>query len=290
MRLLLSASDRQENAAVRDVARAYNQARRSLLAAIIEAWGKPGALTPGAANQLLVRLNILSQIDARLLQLESQVGETLRRIVTDADAFSLAQIRREIALLPAGLRPDVAIFSAIDTELIEELLPAAIEEAELGTAALRGTLRRELRSGLLQGEPFDVLARRLFTTQEPSTWRNGMVSAERMTRRLVIHAQNAAHTKRIAQAAAEVPEVRKQVSAAINSSTTQTCLRAHGQIVDVDEPFELAGEPKFARRMMHTPFHWNCRSTVTMWHPAFERGGLTTANMRKSADAEAKRR
>ena len=132
--------------------------------------------------------------------------------------------------------------------------------------------------------------RRLLSSTEPGVWRNGTTSAERLTRRLVIHAENAARTDLIGQAAQRIPGVQKQAVAVMSPETTDCCLLVHGQIRDVDQPFDLDGTPKFADSMMHTPFHWNCRTSITMYHPTFERGGLTTSNMRSSADAERRRR
>lgn len=288
--LNLSALESAENRAARQVAAAYNQARRELLDAILSAWGQNRVLDGRDAVRLLQRLAILQQVDGRLLQLERQLGVILRDIVVSQDEIALTALQRELALLPADIRPNVAQFATVDTALVEEFLPIALDDVQLGTGALRATLRRELQSGLIQGESFPNLVARLMATSEPSTWRNGALSAERMTRRLVITANNAAKNAYLTRAREELPDIRKQAVASISSRTTDTCIRVHGQIQDVDRPFVLTGEPKFAREMMHPAFHWNCRTAETMWHPAFERSGLTTANMRSSAEAELKRR
>jgi hypothetical protein len=48
----------------------------------------------------------------------------------------------------------------------------------------------------------------------------------------------------------------KQVIAAIDQKTTETCLKAHGQVVPFDNEFTLVGTPRFADKMTWTPFHW----------------------------------
>jgi hypothetical protein len=284
-----AATVRAEASIARQVAAAYNQARRELLADLITRWIGPGTLTPQAALDLARRLGLLQTIDARLLTLERQAGEILRGVVNAAEERALEAIEREMGLLPSSLRRELGAFTRINERMVERFVPIALNDMQVATTALAGTLRRELQVGLLQGESFPDLVGRLLKV-DGSVWRNGEVSAERMARRLVIHAENAARTEYIQQAAQGIPELKRQAVAAIQANTTDTCLAVHGQIVGVDEPFTLTGEPRFADQMMYPPFHWSCRSAVVAWHPRFEAGGMTTANMRTSAQAEVKRR
>lgn len=283
--------ERAEAAAARQIAQAYNAARRELIATLIEGWTGAETLTPAEASDLLRRLGLLEQIDRRLAELERTFGLVLRDVIVASEDRGLAAVRRDLALLPAEMRPSVDLFARINTQLVERFLPVALDEAQLATAALRSQLRRELQAGLIQGEAFPRLVRRLMTVSEPSVFRNGRTSAERAVRRLVITAENAARHEHIGQARAEMPELRRQAVAVVASNTTATCLHVHGQIVDVDQPFDLGGyEPQFTQFMMYPAFHWNCRTAVTAWHPRFESGGLNTANMERSAQAELRKR
>lgn len=287
--------EREENRQARAVASAYNQARREIVSFLLERWTGARTLRPEEAAELLRQLALLAQIDGRLALLEREVGAMLRDAVSAASELAVDQVRREIALLPAELRPDIRQFAQIDTRMIERFVPAVVDEVQGATAALRLQLRRELQAGLIQGQPFPDLVRRLMaatpTGEAPAIWRNGQLSAERLTRRLVITANNAAKEASLRQInAAGNVRVQKQAVASIGPRTTRTCLRVHGQIRNVDEPFTLTAEPRFAREMMAPAFHWNCRTSVAMYHPLFERGGLNTANMQSSARAELKRR
>lgn len=289
----LSASERAEEQAVRSVAAAYRQARAELVARLIEQW--PGSVsTPAEATQALRNLALIQQIDTRLAQLENEVGVILRDVVTVAGERAIQQIEREIALLPPSIRPAVQSFAAINVRMIEQFLPVALDSARLGTRALSLQLARELQMGLIQGQSFPELIRRVMaatpTGQGPAVWRNGEVSAELAVRRTVITAENAAKHAVLLEVRESVPEVQKQAVSALGRNTTNCCLRVHGQIQPVDEPFELTGTPRFADRMMYPAFHWRCRTTVSMYHPSFEHSGLTTANMRAAAQAELARR
>lgn len=74
----------------------------------------------------------------------------------------------------------------------------------------------------------------------------------------------------------------RQAVAALDARTTDCCLRVHGQIVGMDEPFTLVGTPRYADQMMDRPFHDYCRTSVALYHVAFD-DGLTEA-MRTAAD------
>lgn len=279
--------------AARALAAAYNQARRELLDAMLQMWSRlqAGALapTPERILQLIRQMGMLGQIDTRLRQLETDTGLILRGVVVDASERGLDAIQRELGTLPADVRQAMRPFSLIDTALVERFLPLALDEAHLATGSLANMLRRELQVGILQGESFPALVQRMLGADQ-SVWVRGRVSAELGVRRMVIHANNAAKLDYLRQARRDIPELRKQVVASIQSNTTETCLRAHGQVRLLDENFELTGEPRFADAMMHTPFHWNCRSAIAAWHPIFERGGMTTSSMRDDAAAELRRR
>ena len=279
-----------ESRSARAIATAYNQARREILAALIDGWTPGRVIRPQDQAALLRQLGLLGQIDARLAQLEQETGLILRGVIDSGADRAYEAIQREIALLPPNLRAQAGIFNRINPVMVERFLPLAVDDVADLMSTIRTGLKRELQVGLLQGQSFPDLTRRLLSSTEPGVWRNGTTSAERLTRRLVIHAENAARTDLIGQAAQRIPGVQKQAVAVMSPETTDCCLRVHGQIRDVDQPFDLDGTPKFADSMMHTPFHWNCRTSITMYHPTFERGGLTTSNMRSSADAERRRR
>lgn len=290
--LLLESS---ESRAVREVAAAYNEARREIVATLIERWTGPQTLQPRDAIDLVRQLGLLRNIDSRLLQLEQQLGGVLRGVVNAGAELAVEQIGRELGLLPTSLRPAVTQFTLLDTATIEQFVPVAIQDIAGITRSVAATLQRELQNGLIQGQSFPDLVRRLMsatpTGDGPAVWANGQLSAERMVRRTVVTANNAGKNAALAKInATGTITVQKQAVASIGPRTTKCCLRVHGQIRDVDKPFDLTAEPRFARQMQHPAFHWFCRTSEVMYHPAFEQGGLTTASMRSSAVAELARR
>lgn len=75
---------------------------------------------------------------------------------------------------------------------------------------------------------------------------------------------------------------RKQVIAALDARTTDCCLRAHGQIQPLDKPFKLTGEPRFADQMDWSPFHWYCRTSISLYLEGYDDG--LTDRLRSGAD------
>lgn len=290
--------DREEARSVRRVAAAYRRARQEIVEYLLTHWPTTGmdTLSRGAVVDLARRIGILRAIDERLVELERELGIALRDVVVASSEMAIDQIQREIALLPQEMRPTIDVFSLIDQRMIEQYVPIAMNDVQLGTRALSLQLQREIQNGLLQGESFPNLIRRSIAMdqaagQAVSIWRRGALSAELMIRRLTITAANGAkaETLRVMNAQGGT-QVQKQAIAVISPETTDCCIRVHGQIRDVDEPFELTGTPRFADQMMHPSFHWNCRTSIAMYHPIFERGATTTAGMQSAAAAELRRR
>jgi hypothetical protein len=283
-----------EQRAARQVAAAYGQARRELIATLVGGWNGTGVDTPDQAAARLRQLALLDQIDARVALLERETGLILRGLLNVAAEQGVEQIRREIALLPPSLRPEnTLMFASINQRMVEQFAPVALDGLRVSTTDLGLTLRRELQTGLLQGESFPSLVGRLLRAtpegEGTAVFPRARTSAMLATRRAVITAENSAKVAAIGEVAAQVPLVRKQAIAAIGKNTTDCCLRVHGQIKPNDEPFELVGEPRFADRMMVPSFHHNCRTGVAMYHPTFEED-MPTAKLRQDARAEQQRR
>jgi len=290
-----TATERAEERVARRVAAAYRKARQELVDKLLQIW-PGGEMTPEQAAATARRLNLVRQIDDHLLRLERDVGGILRDLVTASSEQALNQIEQQIALLPPNVRPDMSAvrsFATINERMIEQFVPVALGDVQFGTRALTLQLQREIQTGLIQGASFDGLVKRLMaatpTGEGPAVWRNGEVSAELAARRLVITAENGSKQAAIGELNKRGAKLQKQAIAAVGKNTTDCCLRVHGQIQPVDRPFELTGTPRFADKMMTPAFHWNCRTSIAMYHPAFE-DAMPTSKLREDARKELKQR
>lgn len=71
---------------------------------------------------------------------------------------------------------------------------------------------------------------------------------------------------------------QKQAIAQIDRRTSQICLNVHGQIRELDEPFDTLAGPAQA-----PPFHGNCRTAISLYLPEMEQISPTTNELRAAA-------
>lgn len=77
---------------------------------------------------------------------------------------------------------------------------------------------------------------------------------------------------------------KRQAIAGIDERTTDCCLRVHGQVVGVNEPFTLVGTPHYADRVQSPPFHDYCRTSTALYVEQFDDG--LTEKMQEAARLE----
>lgn len=81
----------------------------------------------------------------------------------------------------------------------------------------------------------------------------------------------------------------RQAIAGLDERTTDCCLRVHGQVVGMDQPFKLTGTPRYADELQDPGFHWYCRTSVALVALEDVEDELTT-EMREAARAELRAR
>jgi hypothetical protein len=289
--------DRLESATIADLADLYVEARRELLGIIQErrdavaATWRVGDDDRALSRALARDYTLYEQIDQRLGVLRDAAGSTIEdqqgRVVDHAQDLG----REQLDVVAQGLNLAIVFNMAlINFDAVEIGLEEALASLAQDQVALAQTLKSGLRLGLLQGEKFEDLVKRLLA-QDASVFSRGATSAELAARRTVITAENASRDLIYDAYAEDVPGLQKQAIAEIAGNTTDCCLRVHGQIRDLDKPYDLTGTPRFSDAMMYPAFHWNCRTSSAPYHAEFERGSsLTTPTMVSRAQAEIARR
>lgn len=298
--------DRLDVGMARDVNAAYAAARRELVGLIEE---RRAALLQGTfrgerstrERELARDVTLLQQIEGRLATLRQQTAGIFEDTWGEAISYANELSEDEIAAILEGLDADQVVglpglgqlrfstsmidFTAVEIGLEEAL--AAIQQSQAQTASV---LRSELRTGLLRGESFPDLVKRLMAANG-SVFSRGRLSALLGARRNVIFANNASRQAWYEYWGQEIPGLEKQAVAAIDENTTDCCLRVHGQIQPLASPYDLKGRPRFADKIAFPPFHWNCRTSSTAYHRDFERGArITTQDMVEAARAERRAR
>ena len=297
--------DRLDAQMTREISKGYAAARRELVGLITERRNAlyTGTFTGDKATRLreLARdVGLLQQIEARMKALSEQVAGTAQGAWRDAMAQGQGVSAEELEILLHGLGDDLTLglgagsvefsLQAIDFLSVEIGLEESLKALTQSQAQTAAVLRAELRQGLLRGDSFDDLVRRLLAANG-SVFARGRLSAMLGARRNVIAANNGARQVVYDYWGNRIPGLSKQACAAIDENTTDCCLRVHGQVQPVSKPYILTGTPRFADKMMYPGFHWNCRTSSVTYHAAFERGArVTTADMTGAAAAELKAR
>jgi len=276
---------RQENSLIREVHGAYENARHDLLGRFTELFNSLGdEPSPAQIRQLATDANLIRAIEQRVNGLRAELGDTLRSGLTDVSQAGFEAAVREVAILADALGINLIQF-AIDPNL-ELTIGPALEQVPGMAEVLRSNILATLREALASGDRFKVIVDQVFGKNK-GPFPRGRTSAELLIRRAVIQANNNARMLYYEQAKGQIPGLKKQAVASIQGDTTETCLKVHGQIRELDEPFETAGREAFSFRQMQPPFHWNCRTSVVAYHPLFEKtSALTTGDMVAAAQKE----
>jgi hypothetical protein len=289
--------DGLERDAVRDIYAAYERARNELLGIITQRRNALYTRTFTGEERTRLRelardVTLFRQIDARMATLRNRIGEIAeaawRRAVDGAGAIT----QGELDFLLTGL--DVGQFfyslTMVDFTSVELGLQRALAKLMTSQTAVATVLKSGLRVGLLRGESFDDLVKRLLA-EDASVFVRGRLSAELGARRNVIAANNEGKDAIYRLWAPQIPGLGKQTVAAIDENTTECCLLVHGQIQPITGLYRLDGQPRFAALMKVPPFHWRCRTSSVAYHADFEKGAkVTTQDMLDAAQAELKAR
>lgn len=209
---------------------AYRKARKAV----------PGALDSPAAIQAL--------LDALRSEVEAVVGAVL----LDAAEIGLKQAERSLKIYDLGANlPD------LDPQRIEAGLTstlAVVDQQITATQALAATTGLEealligdgVRVGLLSPAPVVREGAKWTTTTAIAAWLESITFSTGQAR--------------------AGGEFRRQAIAAIDNRTTDCCIRVHGQVVGLNEPFRLTGTPRYADEQQSPPFHDYCRTAEALVH------------------------
>lgn len=282
--------ERLEDNSAKSIVKAYWKAYKAIGAEVSEAMVGLGS-TPAIADVRRVARNValMNSIDARLRALSLDIALEAREALSMSQGLALASTERELRSIAKILGIDFEIFVGQFDEQLVDLVDSIMLSVDGLLNSQRAGFTAELTTSLIRGDSFERLGDRLFAL-EPSLdgisfARRGANYIELLVRRVVIEANNASRQLIYERAETQIPGLKKQLIAAIQPGrTTETCLKAHGQIQDIGSPYRLTGSPRFAREIMYPPFHWRCRSSSVAYHvEAEKRSKLQTDDMKSDA-------
>lgn len=266
-----------DDATAARLANLYDAARRELMSTLMDWYQKMGSpSTPDELRVVAGQVARIKEIEKRIQQLSTDIADYLKDQIPAAMDIGLSNAEHDVELMSKALRTSVkneTLFAGIDPQLAS-VVESVIARIPGIVEPLAGQITFELQYSLTQGDSFDQIVQRLLGKdlgpQGASFFQRGATSMQLFSRRSVIDANNASRQLVYERAAEKIGKLQKQAVAAIDDRTTECCLRVHGQITDLDQPYKLTGTPRFQDEMMFPAFHWNCRTSSVAYHPAFD--------------------
>jgi len=201
-----------------------------------------------AAQDILIELNISVQAAATL-------------ILQEAAILGLSQAETEAEIYALDTTP------SIDPVTIALGVNAISAQVDLQTQKTLSTLATGGDPTLIIGDASRVgLLSPAVVVKEAANWITNIAMLTTIGAMLAPSAES---------------EFMRQAIAAIDERTTDCCLRVHGQAQPIGKQFELSGTPRYADKMMHSPFHGYCRTSIALVSVKDAKDDLT--GMMKSA-------
>lgn len=236
-------------------------------------------------RQALLQLEHTLEVVEKRLPIE--VEGTLRAQGRAAGAMAIAHLEEEVAVFAAvfghSVRPLQLAEAAILAEGSTQLIPRYRASAARYGKAMSTDIRRMLATGVVRGETFEELTRRLVKHGGP----RGLVSlrgvigepgaiaeniseglfrrynhwAERIVRTEGLHAYNVQHQTALEEADRQDPGYSKRWDAAADRRLCELCAELDGKVVELDGVFV---RDRQGRDIPHPPRHPNCFPAGTL--------------------------
>lgn len=246
-----------------------------------------GTSTHSRGRILVVYRNALRALEKELAADEPNmlaVGEILGGLRREVESFAREVMSASADLGLQSIKNQIDIYGidpGVDPEMLGWQLLAMQEEA---VAAVTSQVERQSTSALAMLMSGADRAMILGDTD-----RQGIIRPSPVTQDMAYWAAAgfAGAYALFTKANGKIP-FKKQAVAACDDHTTETCLRVHGQIQPLDEPFKLIGTPRYADELDWSPFHWWCRTSCALYMDEYDIG--MTEMMRAQAANELDRR
>jgi hypothetical protein len=187
----------------------------------------------------VARRAIKDNPDDALFTLRIAVQQALTDVLGQAKELGINQADRELESFGVATQN---VYVPVDVEPTMGILDTQIKAAQaLMSVDEKLVIGDKNRVGLLSPAPVTREGNKWITLTALIAW--------------------GAVIKRSLETAGIEKDFQKQAVALIDKNTTECCQRVNGQIQDLDKPFKLTGNPRFADEMLQPPFHYYCRTS-----------------------------
>ena len=186
-----------------------------------------------------------------LRNLRRQLNADVTGVLNEAVALGEDEASRQLRFYNTRPRGSIRL-----TEQSNSALEATMSQFDAQAAAITALV-------LSQADPAQIIG---------DEDRTGILSSGIVTTAAAYWATHLVWNAFDTQVTSQEEVFQKQAVAALDARTTDCCLRVHGQVVELDEPFHLTGTPRFADDMDWPAFHWYCRTSGVLYQPEFDDG------------------
>jgi len=258
--------------------------RRNTRRALLDILDRDGISRAGVAEML----REIAQLETSVSRIAASNAKTARQVVQNYTRKQLQMVKRA----GRGGDFDVGVLAALTAGQASDLEQGIMTSSPGWSATLATSLQSQAAQLRAAGADDAAIRARLLsetmTDGRQSIWAASGVAERNEEQRNIWTFAAGLFALFVTTAQEQEPQVeyKKQAIATLDERTTDCCLRVHGQIQPLDEPFHLTGTPRYADEMQSPPFHWYCRSVEALYLDDFEQIGIPTAKLRDAADAE----
>lgn len=293
-----------ENMTTRDIVQFYREQLAILRQEIMELRQRALGPDPTITDMLnfVQSVELLNLIEKRLRELEPRLQSVIIRGIEQAAELGAQSFYRDIETMVRlrDLSPDflerVRMMYSPNLAAVEVTIPLAVGDTQRLAPYYMNRIIEKLREGVLRGESFRELLKRLqpvVTESAGDTLGINTVRAELIARWSIIKGYNEEREARYKQA--KIPGLAKVWSATLDRRVCPHCLALHGTIVKLDEEFD--GSRTFAEKPMgvyihlrHPPRHPRCRCSLLPWREEWlGKASITPYTMFEQAKQHAKK-
>lgn len=206
------------------------------------------------------------EIDRAIELFATKLDRGLRVGLVEAAGMARRHVFDEIRVFQAGIGERYValnIRASVVLSRAEKLLVSQYESSIARYSEhLRGRISKVLADGALKNATIDGLTKELAGTK-------GLVRAEsyqveRIARTEYLRAHNIGRHEAAREARKVLPDLKRRWDATLDSRVCVLCEAAHGQVAELDEPFDVDGE-----EIMTPPAHPNCRCAEIPYREAW---------------------
>jgi hypothetical protein len=253
---LLKAEIDNETAVLKQLEQIYKEALNQIRDRIKILTLPDGMYEPSKIYQKQYQEQLKRQVETILKKLQENQYATIEEYLKDCYYSGIVGTMYSLQKQGVPLLMPINQESAVKAITLESKLSEDLYRTlGVDTAKLSQTVRSEISRGIVTAAPYSQIARNIENVAKP-----GIANAKRIVRTEGHRIQQAARYQAQQRAKAVGADVVKEWDSVLDGKTRPTHRKLHGQIREIDEPFEMDGKKAMYPGEFNDPAEdCNCR-------------------------------